>query len=255
MATLLAQVSDDAALGRYLRVSIRHWLIDRARKSRLGSLRRTLEDVLSKDDRIEKVPAHEPGAGRWRMVGTSDPPWSGRTDDLVVAARMVRSVRIPKWSGESRAPVADRASLGSVAVAVLSAASGSLEIGQLTVVFARRFPVVLDPIEMSLTDESVGELTADVLSPEEQLIAAEDEADAAATALSIVGMLSPLQRLLVPHLENAEEVRRLVGCGRSQAYHQMRCLKERLAELVGEGDDVRAVGLEVIRLCGVIEVK
>jgi len=105
-----------------------------------------LGDVLTAEDACEQVPEGEAGAGRWRLAGTSVLPWSGRLEDLVEAARGVRNVKIPKWSSTTRRPPpADRASLVAVARAVLTAAAGSVEVGQLVAVFVARFPVVLDP--------------------------------------------------------------------------------------------------------------
>ena len=45
-ANLLTLAVDDASMGRLLRKSIRHWLIDRARRTPLGALRRMLNDLM-----------------------------------------------------------------------------------------------------------------------------------------------------------------------------------------------------------------
>ena len=249
-ATLMAQAVDDASMGRLLRRSIRHWLIDQARKTGVGALRRTLERVLQEDDQFEKVPAGEVGAGRWRLTGVSAPPWSGAIDDLVGAARAVPNVKIPKWSSSARRPpVADRASITATLRAVLAAAIGSLEVGQMVEVFVQRFPAVLDPVVAPISELSDSARGAG-LTPEEEIIAAEDDLAAGVTAAEIVGMLSPDERRIVPHLDDPAAVQALLGCGRSQAYHHTKRLKEKLAQLVGDGDEVRSVGLEVIRLCG-----
>ena len=250
-ANLLALATDDASMGRLLRKSIRNWLIDQARKTPLGSLRKLLEELLADDGTFERVPDGEPGAGRWRLAATKSLPWSGATAELVEAARAVPNVTIPKWSSTvRRAPVADRGSLVAVARAVLTAAGGSLEIAQLVEVFVARFPVVLDPAVVPILDDSEGGIaSSQERTPEELVVAAEDELDAATTAATVVGMLTPQERQIVPLLDDAQAVRAVLGCGRSQAYHHAQRLKEKLKQLVGESDDVRAVALEVIELC------
>jgi hypothetical protein len=249
-AMLLAQAGDEASMGRLLRRSIKHWLIDQARKTSAGALRRTVEKVLATTDAFEQVPSGEAGEGRWRLAGTPVPPWAGRTEDLAGAARVVPYVRIPQWSGTSRrSPVTDRASIVAVAHAVLEAAAGSLEVAQLVAVFLARFPAVADPPVILLQDHHDGEVRAWELTPEEQVLAAEDELAAGVRAAEVAGMLSAAERQLVPHLADVPAIQEVLGCGRSQAYQHARRLKDKLAQLVGEGEDVRAVGLEVIRLC------
>jgi hypothetical protein len=250
-AMLLAQAADEASMGRLLRRSVRHWLIDQARKTGAGALRRTVEKVLATTDAFEQVPSGEAGEGRWRLARTSAPPWAGRTEDLVEAARAVRYVRIPQWSSTSRRPpVADRASIVAVAHAALEAAAGSMEIAQLVAVFLARFPVVVDPPVVLLQDHHEVAVRAPELTPEEQTIAAEDELAAGVRAAEVVGMLSATERRLVPRLADIPAIQEVLGCGRSQAYQHAKRLKDKLTQLVGEGEDVRAVGPEVIRLCG-----
>jgi hypothetical protein len=250
-AMLLAQAGGEASMGRLLRRSIRHWLVDQARKTSVGALRRTVEKVLATTDAFGQVPSGEAGEGRWRLAGTSVPPWAGRAGDLVEAARAVPYVRIPQWSSTGRRPpVADRASIVAVAHAVLEAAAGSMEIAQLVAVFLARFPAVVDPPVVLLQDHHDAAVRAPELTPEEQLIAAEDELAAGMRAAEVAGMLSATERRLVPHLADIPAIREVLGCGRSKAYQHAERLKDKLAQLVGEGEDVRAVGLEVIRLCG-----
>jgi hypothetical protein len=249
-AMLLTQAGDEASMGRLLRRSIKHWLIDQARKTSAGALRRTVEKVLASTDAFEKVPSGEAGEGRWRLAGTQVPPWAGRIQDLAEAARVVPYVKIPQWSGTSRrSPVTDRASIVAVAHAVLEAAAGSMEIAQLVALFLARFPAVVDP-PLVLLEDHHDVVRAAELTPEEQLIAAEDELAAGVRAAEVAGMLSAAERQLVSHLADMSAIQEVLGCGRSQAYQHARRLKDKLAQLVGESEDVRAVGLEVIRLCG-----
>jgi hypothetical protein len=251
-ANLLALADDDDSVGRLLRKSIRHWLIDQARQTAVGSVRRTVEKTLAEEECVEQVPSGELGAGRWRLAGTAGQPWSRALDDLVVAASIVPNVKIPKWSSAvRRPPMADRASIAAVIRAVLTAAEGSLEVAQIVKVFLARFPVVLDPATIPLPDTVEFEAhDRAALTPEEQVIAVEEETDAAGIAVGVVAMLSPQEREIVRRFGDIPAIQALLGCGRTQAYHQVKRLREKLTQLVGESDGVRAVRLEVIRLCG-----
>lgn len=252
-ANLLALATDDGSVGRLLRTSIRRWLIDQARKTALGSVRRSLEEVLTDCSAFEAVPPGEAGAGRWRLSGTTVQPWSGPPDLLVEAAYAVPNIKIPKWTSETRrAPLADRKSLEAVIRAVLSTATGSMEVAQLVEVFIARFPVALDPRVLPLPDDAGSQITVSThASPEGIVLARDDEAGAASVAAQIVAMLSPQERGMVTYLESLSELQALLGCGRTQAYHHRTRLKEKLQQLVGngDGDQVRSVGSEVIRLC------
>ncbi len=252
-ANLLAQADDDDSVGRLLRKSIRHWLVDQARKTAIGSVRRSLEDVLTDCSAFEAVPAGKAGAGRWRLAGTTVQPWSGPPGPLLDAAYAVPNIKIPKWTSETRrAPLADRKSLEAVIRAVLSTAAGSMEVAQLVEVFIARFPVALDPRVLPLPDDAGSQITASAhASPEEIVLARDDEAGATSAAAQIVAMLSPQERGMVAYLERPGELQAFLGCGRSQAYHRGTRLKEKLQQLVGNGDghEVRSVGSEVIRLC------
>lgn len=251
-ANLLALATDDASMGRLLRVSIRRWLIDRARETAVGSVRRTIEKLLSSEDDFEEVPAGEVGAGRWRLTDTSGQPWAGDIEELIVAARVVSNVKIPKWSSSTRrAPLADRASMVAVARAALEAAGGgSLELAQLVTVFVARFPAALDPAMVPLPEGDEADMADDdAVNAEQQLIQAEEELSAAVSAASVVGMLSPPERQIVPFLDDVSAIQEILGCGRSQAYHKAKRLRDKLSQLVGDSDDVRGIGLEVIRLC------
>jgi hypothetical protein len=250
-ANLLAQAKNDDSVGKLLRTSIRYWLIDRSRKTAVVSVGRSLEKVLAESGAFETVPPGTEGAGRWRLADTTVQPWSGPVTPLVEAAYSVTNIKIPKWNSETRrAPVADRASIEAVIHAVLTAATGSMDVAQLVEVFTARFPVVLDPVVVPLPVDARSEIAVDAQSsPEEIVLACVDDAEAASTAEGIVGMLSPQERRMVPHLDSPGEIQTLLGCGRSQAYHHAARLTEKLRQLVGDGDDVRSVGSEVIRLC------
>src|SRR6266498_4101026 len=100
---------------------------------------------LSDDPAVERVRAGEPGAGWWRLAGTSAAPWGGRFEDLVAAANGVPGIRLVRWSSSTRRnPIAERQSLLDIVHAVLAAADGCLDLRQLVAVFTRRFPTAVE---------------------------------------------------------------------------------------------------------------
>jgi hypothetical protein len=253
-AMLLASASDDNSLGALLRTSLRHWLIDEARKTDLGALRRRLERLISEDERFEVVPGGQAGAGRWRLAGTSGLPTGPPLADLCGAAWSVRDVRIPPWSSEERrAPAADGESLGRIMLAVLTEAGGSLEPATVAAVFADRLPHALDPAEEPLDDDEAGGLLAagsEAEDPAEALIGQEADRDAVRLARDAFAYMSAEERRLLPHLDGTiGDQMKATGRGRSQTYLRVAAVRERLRALLGEEQDRGRVLGELLRLC------
>lgn len=254
---LLTEATDDHSFSALLRTSLRHWLVDQARKTDLGALRRRLERLISEDDRFEVVPGGQAGAGWWRLAGTGAGPVGPPLADLCAVAWEVRDIRIPAWnSQERRAPSADVESLGRIMQAVLTRAGGSMQPATAVAVFADRLPNALDPAENPLTDaEAAGLASADGAcgDPAEAVVAVETASSASQLALNIYAMLSADERRLLLCLDGTINGQmEATGYGRSQTYQRVSALKVRLRALLGEdGDEVRIfVMSELCRLCG-----
>jgi hypothetical protein len=250
---LLANASDDDSLSALLRTSLRHWLIDEARKTDRGALRRRLERLISEDERFEVVPGGQAGAGRWRLAGTTGPPTGAPLADLCAAAWSVRDVRIPPWSSEERrAPAADGESLGRIMLAVVTEAGGSLEPATVVAVFADRLPHALDPAEEPLDDEAAGLVAAsgEAEDPAGALIGQEADKNAVRLARDVFAHMSAEERRLLPYLDGAiGDQMEATGRGRSQTYLRATALRERLRALLGEEQDRLRVLGELRRLC------
>ncbi|WP_131812305.1 hypothetical protein [Mycolicibacterium fortuitum] len=251
-ASLLAQATNDTSMGKLLRRSIKNWLIDRARATGTGPLRRTIEKMLDTTAMFERVDAGEIGAGRWRLAGSAAQPWGGNVRDLIVAAWSVPGVGVPKWSSDTRrAPIADRASLVGILRAVFERAEGSLEIAELVYVFANRFAAALDPSVSSIDDEQHPvSVPARVAGPEDNLIAEEVALDIATAAAEIAGHLTATEREVLPLIGDSSAVRLKLGKGRSQSAAFGTALKRKIRELAGTGEDAEEIAREVIALCG-----
>lgn len=255
-AMLLTQATSDESFGKLVRRTVRNWMIDQARATGTGPLRRSIEKVLSETAIFECVPDGQEGAGRWRIAHTAAPPWGGAPDSLLAVAWAVPDIRVPLWKkGTRRAPVADRRSMVAILEAVLQAASGSLETAQLVHVFAQRFAAAMDPIEVPLPehedDEQDGDsdLPSEVPGPEELVIAEEVAAETAEAAAQILKRLSGDERAILCVIDDTAEVMRLLGRGRSQSAEFARRLRIKIRELAGTGTDRDGILVATIALC------
>jgi len=109
----------------YLRRSVRHFLVDEARKTPIGAVRRKLEELVAATPEFVQVPAGTLGraagsstASRNRPTATSSVRWSPRRTRCGGAGRpLVRHLR---------APLAPDESLIAIIRAILCTAAGSL---------------------------------------------------------------------------------------------------------------------------------
>jgi hypothetical protein len=251
-ASLLSQATGDDSLARLLRTSIKNWLIDRARETGTGPMRRGIEKVLSTAPDFERVATGEAGAGRWRLTDSEAEPWGGNIDDLTAAAWSVRDIRVPKWSSpRRRPPIADRESLIAIIRAVLARAEGSVETAHLVAVFANRFAAALDPLVVSIDDDnSPIDVESATPDPEETLIADEVALDIATAAAEIAGRLTDTERQIVPILHDGGAIRQKLGKGRTQCAAFAARLKVKIRELAGTGSDAEEIVREVVAICG-----
>jgi hypothetical protein len=260
-AMLLAQATNDDSYAKLTRRTAKNWIIDQARATGTGPLRRSIEKVLNQAPEFEQVPAGLEGAGRWRIGNNVGPPWAGDPDELLAVAWAVPNVRVPRWTkGTRRPPVADRSAMVAILYAVLQQAGGSVEIAQLVHVFARRFAAALDPKEVSLPDHeneedadddgTVGtEVASEEPDPGELVIAEFVAADVRAAAAEIVGRLSDQERGIVRILDDNAAVMQHLNRGRSQSALFVQQLKSKIRELAGTGDDRTDIVAAVIAQC------
>lgn len=243
-AGVLAQTVNLDSMSRYLRKTIRHFLVDAARSTDIGAIRRKIEDLLAATPEFTQVPPRTPGAGRWQLAGPLQSPFGGDLGPLVAAAYAVPGVQAVRWSGKRRAPLARDESLVDILRAVLIAAGGSLEVAQLTAVLLRRFPAAVEHADTALDEQTFEAAVAPLEDRPDVMVEVSDR------AAEVYEQLSPSQRALLPHLgKPIEDQAQILGLGRSQAYAARGKLTALLVELVPD-DELRAeVTLEVVRLC------
>ncbi|WP_234342029.1 hypothetical protein [Streptomyces sp. NRRL F-4707] len=102
VTSCFAQAADEASLERLFLASNKNFLIDEAKKTPRGKLRRRIARLMGADDAFRRVPGSPP---RWML---SEHPegaiWQGDLDDLVAEAWRVRGVGITRWNHSGPTP-------------------------------------------------------------------------------------------------------------------------------------------------------
>ena len=206
-----AKATGQASLERLLLAAIRNFMIDEAKGTPQGKLRRRLTGLLDKDARF--IRASAPGWQGWALADGPTGSWQGDIDDLVAAASAVRGVVITRWNAAGPTPKATVRALLMVVEAVLQAAGGAVRDQDITRVVELRFGLMETPVTVPLyayDDPATGQRMP-VLEPA-ALEDPEGESLTATTAEQILESLTPAERALVSHLDQpTEELCQIVG--------------------------------------------
>ncbi|MEN8656346.1 hypothetical protein ABCR94_38685 [Streptomyces sp. 21So2-11] len=225
--------------------SIRNFLIDEAKSTDRGKLRRRFAKRLDKDDRFRKVPGTSP---RWALTAHPiDATWQGELDELVRAAWEARGVWITAWNHSGPTPKATVQALMTVLTAVLEGAGGAVREEDLAKALEARFDLLTPPQFTTLYAHD-GALIDPVGGQEQET----DPVGAEIAAGEIWQEMSPQERRLMPHLDDdPAEVATLLGIGPHQTYAIMEALSEKLRlALTGDGSDPRDVVAVLLRRGG-----
>ena len=244
-SALLATVTDIDSMRRYIRASVRNFLVDQARKRPLGRIRRKIEDLLASNGHLySRVPDGNPGAGQWHLNSIVRAPYAGDFRTLVTAAKSVKGIKPVRWDGSRQGPLATDAELNSILSAVFLKADGSLDIPTLTLVLVERFPYAVE-MEDTVLDDRQWELYSTPAEQQPGYALGISE-----SAFEVYCQLSPSQRSLLPHLgKPVEERMEILELGRSQTIVISNTLKAMMKSMVPDDDDRAAVAMEIVRLC------
>ncbi|GLV89795.1 hypothetical protein Slala04_12490 [Streptomyces lavendulae subsp. lavendulae] len=236
---------DDTSLEKMFFTSIKNFLIDQAKGTERGKLRRRFASRLGQDDRFRSVPGASP---RWTLA--SHPPdaiWQGDLNDLVQASWDVRGVWITAWNHSGPTPKQTVHALMTVLVAILEAAGGAVREEDLAKVLEARFELLGPPqfTPLYTDDGTLADSVADSAKDADQ-VAAET------LAREIWQAMSQQERRLLPHLDDdPTEVANLLGLGRHQASAIMDALREKLRlALTSDGSNPGEVVAALLRRGG-----
>lgn len=222
--TCFAKATDEQSLERLFLASIRNFLIDQAKMTPRGKLRRRIASRLAADDRFQRVPGTSP---RWTLA--SSPPgavWQGDIEDLLSEAWQVRDVVITRWNRSGPTPAATVDALMTVVTQVLQHAAGAVREEDLARTLEGRFEL-LAPAEFTSLYTGEGALADPTaqLPGGPQTDPSSDEARAGEIWLS----LSADERTLLPYLDlDAHHAAQLLKVGPLQASAVLAGLHEKL---------------------------
>jgi hypothetical protein len=257
-ATLLAVADSDGAVGRILRVSVRNWLRDQARKIGTGPLRERIKKLLRNNpNAFEQVSPGQPGAGYWHLRGSEAGPTAATTQALAAAAHAVPDIAIPRWRSEDRTPpFASGTDIQRILHAIFTAAGGSVSIAALTSVFAERFPRALSYEDEPFDPTDEVRADPDATDPGATVVDLDESRHARELAETIYARMSPDERRLLPVLSaGVGEQQQVTGLGRSATYQRVAALRARLVAWLGpEEDRHQKVVRFLIELCSPVDV-
>jgi hypothetical protein len=232
-----AQAFDPASLERLFLASIKNFLIDEAKKTPRGKLRRRIARLMDQDTSFQRVPGPPP---QWALSGhRADAVWQGDLDDLIDEAWRVRGVEIIRWNHSGPTPRATVHALVTVLTRVLRHAGGAVREEDLAKVLESRFGL-LAPARFTSLYADDGALADPV--GEAGAATDADPAGVGAVAAGIWQQLTVNERLLLPYLdEDARHAAQLLEVGREQARAVLAGLKEKLRLALADGGEQVAV--------------
>jgi hypothetical protein len=205
------KATSQASLERLLLAAIRNFMIDEAKGTSQGKLRRRLSGLLDKDARFIRVSA--PGWQGWALADGPTGSWQGDIDELAAAASAVRGVVITRWNAAGPTPKPTVRALLMVVEAVLQAAGGAVRDQDITRVVELRFGLMETPVTVPLY--AYDDLATGERMPVFESAALEDpegETLTATTAEQILESLTSTERALLPHLDQPiEELCQIIG--------------------------------------------
>ncbi|MEK2495165.1 hypothetical protein WN990_37050 [Kitasatospora purpeofusca] len=230
------QATDPASLERLFFASIRYFLIDQAKMTDRGKLRRRFASRLTNDSRF--VPVQMATSPGWTMAAHPDKAvWQGDLDELIDVAYRVRDVRLVRWNTSGPTPADTVHAMMAVLTAVLDTAGGAVREEDLAKVLEARF-VLLQPLTSVPLFASDGSTAVDPVAPATDVTVA----GLHARAQQIWDSMTPQERAVLHCLHRPPKAAAAVlGVGPAQARAIMDGLKESLRLALADDDAAQDV--------------
>lgn len=166
---LLERATSKEHFERSILTTVHRHLIDQAKATESGKLRRRLVTVLGQDQRFSFV--GEPPPDRWALVGCPTDLWQGDVRDLLDVAYKVTGVVVDTWNEAGQTAAHVRHALQTVSAAVIDWAGRAVRAQDLAELLRERFEL-LAPLRVSSAallpvDESA---TAVLERPEDSVV-------------------------------------------------------------------------------------
>lgn len=197
LLTLLEKATTEGHFERAILLTVERHLIDQAKKTETGKLRRRLVTVLREDDRFVHVT--EPRPERWALDGEPTEVWQGDVTELQRVADRVTGVAVESWNEAGQTPGPVRYALRTVAAAVISRAGRAVRAQDLAQLLRERF-VLIAPLKAYSLDllGTAWEPAAPLLSGPEDTLVVKD------TVERTWGCLTEDERRVLPHIDRSE---------------------------------------------------
>ncbi|MCX4428926.1 hypothetical protein [Streptomyces mirabilis] len=241
-----AQAADEASLERLFLTSIKNFLIDEAKKTPRGKLRRRIARLMNEDTAYRKSSGSPP---RWALADHAEEAvWQGDLDDLIAQAARVTGVGITRWNHSGPTPKQTVHALKTILLCVLQYAQGAVREEDLAKVLEARFEL-LAPARFTALYADEG--TVAELVDQHAATAAPDPTGVDGVAEDIWQRLSPNERLLLPYLdEDAHHAAQLLEIRQTHAVAVLSNLKTTLRTALSADSDPHAVIAALLRRCG-----
>lgn len=237
---VLGQATSQNSLERIILATVERALIDEAKSTETGKLRRRLVTVLGRDARFVHLDTPEEC---WALVGRPQEMWQGDLDDLLEAARAVRGYTITTWNvgGPTAAPV--KQALREISHGVLDYADGAVRDQELAIVVRERF-VLIAPLQLT-SSELLSEESEPVSDSE---TGPEAEVVLIATADAVWALLDADERAALAYVgqgQPVEEWAPIVDLRPAEAELVEERVLEELRLAVADDQDARALLAEL----------
>ncbi|WP_234322272.1 hypothetical protein [Streptomyces sp. NRRL B-24720] len=240
------QAADEASLERLFLTSIKNFLIDEAKKTPRGKLRRRIARLMGEDAAYRKLKGSPP---RWALTDHAERAvWQGDLDDLIAHAAQVKGVGITRWNHSGPTPQQTVHALMTILLSVLRYVQGAVREEDLAKVLEARFEL-LAPARFTALYADEGTVAETV--EQHAAAAAPDPTGVEGVAEDIWQRLSPNDRLLLPCLdEDAHHAAQLLEIRQGHAAAVLSNLKTMLRNALSADSDPQAVMAALLRRCG-----
>ncbi|MGK0722500.1 hypothetical protein [Leucobacter sp. W1478] len=239
------QATDQASLERLILQSIRNFLIDQAKGTERGKLRRRLDNLLTKDSRFTRPPDLK-GIRAWALLNRLFDLWQGDIDFLHLAAARIRGYQILRWNTAGKTPQQTVTALTEVCYGVIDHAAGSVRDEDLAKVVERRFALLAPPVFVEIPDgSSITSAEYCAVTGDEPL----SNLGAHTRAEEILATLGREEQALLPFLGSSMDERRAAtGLGRATTQALGDALADRLRLATVDDEDRQEIVLRIVEL-------
>ncbi|MCX4539050.1 hypothetical protein [Streptomyces sp. NBC_01669] len=238
-----ALATDDASLERLFLTSIKYYLIDEAKKTPRGKLRRRIARLMNEDSAYRKSKGSPP---RWALAEHAEEAvWQGDLDALIAQAARVTGVGVTRWNHSGPTPRQTVHALKTILLCVLQHAQGAVREEDLAKVLESRFELLAPArfTQLYADDGAVAELV-----DQHAVTVAPDPTGGDEVAEGIWQRLSPNERLLLPYLdEDAHHAAQRLEVRQGHAAVVLSNLKTLLHDALSADSDPQAVMSALLR--------